>query len=118
MEIHFEYEGDYYFFQAIAEKQLLPSPLKEVLKVLEGHGIKALYDGYYDVKAQFGLVLLDKPITAGFRELEMIGGTKLNPMPDRSVSVFMRELYAHVLYDGPLLEQVNANRDLLANQLK
>jgi hypothetical protein len=117
MEIHFEYDGDYYFFQAIENILALPSPLKEVLMVLKANDINALYDGYYDVKAQFGLVLLDKPITAGFRELEMISGTKLHPMPDRSVSVFMRELYTHVLYDGSLLEQVNLNKHLLGSQV-
>lgn len=117
MEIHFEYDGDYYFFQAIENILALPSPLKEVLMVLKANDINALYDGYYDVKAQFGLVLLDKPITAGFRELEMISGTKLHPMPDRSVSVFMRELYTHVLYDGSLLVQVNLNKHLLGSQV-
>jgi hypothetical protein len=38
-------------------------------------------------------------------------------MPDRSVSVFMRELYTHVLYDGSLLEQVNLNKHLLGSQV-
>lgn len=117
MEIHFEYDGDYYFFQAIENILALPSPLKEVLMVLKANDINALYDGYYDVKAQFGLVLLDKPITAGFRELEMISGTKLHPLPDRSVSVFMRDLYSHALFDGKLLEQVIIHRDIKLTQV-
>lgn len=110
MEIHFEYDGEYYFFQPIADIHALPSPLKEILIILKANGINGLYDGYYDPRAQFGIVLLDKPITSGFRELEKIGRIKLNPLPDRSVSIFMHDLYAHVYYDEKLLAEVTAHR--------